>query len=236
MVRLTLCDDDERYVELLESRVRDYCQRNEKKVCIAAYTDSSKLEDEIIKGNLSDAYILDIEMPDYSGMELVERIREQSELPQVILLTAYESFAVEACGRDVLWYVLKEGGGQELFRALDKLFVRLKRQLDEKTYVISNQQRYKKLFQKDILYIQKEEKNAVFILTDGKKEKERLSLQKIYPKLDNPDMMFLDRGIIINLNHIREFGLKEIVMDDGYVIGTRKACISELRKRMNHYL
>lgn len=102
--------------------------------------------------------------------------------------------------------------------------------------MISNQQRYKKLFQKDILYIQKEEKNAVFILTDGKKEKERLSLQKIYPKLDNPDMMFLDRGIIINLNHIREFGLKEIVMDDGYVIGTRKARISELRKRMNHYL
>ena len=77
MVRLALCDDDERYVELLESRVRDYCQRNEKKVCIAAYTDSSKLEDEIIKGNLSDAYILDIEMPEYSGMELVERIREQ---------------------------------------------------------------------------------------------------------------------------------------------------------------
>ena len=38
MVRLALCDDDERYVELLESRVRDYCQRNEKKVCIAAYT------------------------------------------------------------------------------------------------------------------------------------------------------------------------------------------------------
>lgn len=108
MYKIALCDDNIGYLELLENRIQEYCAANFIEVKLDCYSDSSQLDDLVDEKRMYDAYILDIEMPYVSGIELAEQIRALSEDVQIIFLTAYESYALKACNIHVLSYLLKE--------------------------------------------------------------------------------------------------------------------------------
>lgn len=88
---------------------------------------------------------------------------------------------------------------------------------------------------RDILYIMKNQKNSVFVLGEGKKETERITLQQVYQKLDNPIMFFLDRSIIINIHHIRRIEGNSILMEDGYEIYEGDDNLKQLKQYLLTY-
>lgn len=229
MLKVAICDDNQHCLELVQSRFEKYCEEKNIKVIIECFNDSSLLEEHLEEKNVHDAYILDIEMPNVSGLELSRRIREHSETAYVIFLTAHESYAVKGYGLNVLDYVLKERLDEELNNAFDQLFDRLQRLSDEKIYLINNQRKYIKIQQRDIIYVYKKQKNAVFVLKGHREEWERTTLQEVFKKLDNPDMFFLDRGIIVNVEHIRKIIDDCVETIEGHKIATSKMRIMELK-------
>lgn len=235
MFRLALCDDDTNYIGMVERNIRNYCKRNNKDLVINTFIDSDMLVDTIEKGVIHDVYILDIKMQDYSGLDIAKKVGQVSSIPCIILLTAHAFYAVEACGMNIFRYVLKEQLEQELPRALNDVFAYLNQLKTDKFYIICNQRKYIKIMQKDIVYIYKYQKNAVFTLTDGKEVSERITLHEVFGKLDNDDMEFLDRGIILNLYHVLNVFNNEVIMDNGYKITSSMAHISLLKKRLNSF-
>lgn len=121
MLRLALCDDDREYLKLVEGKIKDYCRMRHREIMLECFSDSDLLATAIERERLFDAYILDIEMQDYSGVELAEMIRERSEMACILFLTAHVMYAVEACGMGIFRYLLKERLDQELPAALDSL-------------------------------------------------------------------------------------------------------------------
>ena len=81
-------------------------------------------------------------------------------MPYIIFLTAYDKYAVEACHMDIFWYLCKEKLDDEMAVALDKLFFHMSRQEDNRIYVISNKRKYVKFYYRDIIYVQKNQKNV----------------------------------------------------------------------------
>jgi two-component system LytT family response regulator len=68
-----------------------------------------------------DVLLLDIHMPETSGLELVERLQEQNGVvPTVIFVTAYQDHAVEAFEMKALDYILKPFEPARLHDALDR--------------------------------------------------------------------------------------------------------------------
>lgn len=206
MYRIALCDDNQEYMELMAEQIRAYGETRGVSLRVDEFSDSDLLMDWIETKRTFDVYILDIEMPYHSGIDLARRAKEISHASYIIFLTAYDEFAIEACGMDIFRYVLKQSAYEKIDGVLDELFHHLKRLQDDHMYIIRNSRKFIRIPYRDILYIYKDQKNAVFVLADGRIEKERLSLQEVYQKIDagakQHDMFFLDRGIILNLSHI----------------------------------
>lgn len=199
MYRIAVCDDDPLFLRFVEDEIRKYCKKHDISVTVDAFVECGAAVDRLESKNVYDAYILDIEMPEYTGLEIARMIRERAEYAFVIFLTAYESYALKGYGPNVLSYVVKERLNEDLELAFELLFKQLDRHKEKKLYEIRNQRKYIKLAQDDIVYIYKFQKNAVFVMTDRSEEFERANLQDIILKLDNPDMFYLDRCAIINM-------------------------------------
>jgi two-component system LytT family response regulator len=66
-----------------------------------------------------DALLLDIEMPELTGIELAASLPEPA--PLVVFVTAYERYACQAFDADAIDYLLKPYDGERLGRALARL-------------------------------------------------------------------------------------------------------------------
>lgn len=235
MYKLAFCDDNIEFMEHIIEKVISY--GNEKGIVfdIQKFGDSDSLMEQIEEKKLFDVYVLDVDMPNYTGIELAEKIREHSNTALIIFITAYDSYAVDACGINVVRYLLKNRIDKDLTGVLDELVVRLAKIHNDKIYVISNQRKYLKILQKDIVYAYKHQKNTVFVMTDGNEEKDRITLQEAFDKMNNPDMIWLDRGVILNRNHIRKVTSEMVIMDGGYEITAGDGRIKEIKKTLSEY-
>jgi two-component system, LytTR family, response regulator len=75
-----------------------------------------------------DALLLDIEMPELSGIELAASLPEPA--PLVVFVTAYERYACQAFDCDAIDYLLKPYDGERLARALARLRKKLEIKVD----------------------------------------------------------------------------------------------------------
>ena len=72
---------------------------------------------EALKNNTIEIMLLDIQMPDVTGMELLQSLEKK---PVVIFTTAYSEFAVDAFGLGVTAYLLKPFGFPRFMQAIEK--------------------------------------------------------------------------------------------------------------------
>lgn len=235
MYRIALCDDNKEFLELLEAKVNQYCEKSSIQAVLQCFNDSDMLLEQVEEKKSFDAFILDIEMPDFSGIEVARAIRENSKSAIIIFLTAYESHAKDGYGMNVSSYILKNHLDDDLEKVLDQMFLQLRRMKNDKIYTISNQRKFIKLFQKDIIFVCKDQKNAVFVLADKHEVRERAALQEVYQKMNNPDMIMADRGLIVNLHHIRCIADDKIVMDNGQELITSRDQIKSLKRYLSSY-
>jgi two-component system, LytTR family, response regulator len=67
-----------------------------------------------------DVLLLDINMPEISGMQLVDRIKEgERPVPAIVFVTAYQQHAIAAFEKHAVDYVLKPFTAERLGKALD---------------------------------------------------------------------------------------------------------------------
>ena len=72
-----------------------------------------------------DVLLLDINMPEMSGIELLDQLKKQQRpVPSVVFVTAYHEHALTAFGRHAVDYVLKPFSQERIHEALDVAFRR----------------------------------------------------------------------------------------------------------------
>ncbi len=71
-----------------------------------------------------DVAFLDVDMPQMNGMELARRLREESELVEIIFVTAYSQYALDAFRHSALDYVLKPLTPEAIAEAVNRLYKR----------------------------------------------------------------------------------------------------------------
>jgi two-component system, LytTR family, response regulator len=81
--------------------------------------DAVEAQERLSKGNY-DVMLLDISMPELSGLELLDRLgRHQRPTPSVVFVTAYAQHAVAAFEKHAVDYVLKPFSSERVNQALE---------------------------------------------------------------------------------------------------------------------
>jgi two-component system response regulator LytT len=72
-----------------------------------------------------DAVLLDVQMPGLTGFEVARRLLDMEGAPQVVFITAFDQYAIDAFSVNAIDYVLKPVDADRLQLALDRIRRRL---------------------------------------------------------------------------------------------------------------
>jgi len=117
MIRSILVDDEVNSLDALNILLHEFCPQVE----VVARCASPQMALESIRKLSPDLLFLDIEMPGFSGFELLEKLGPISF--QVIFTTSYDQYGIKAIKFSALDYILKPIDPQELVAAVNKFQV-----------------------------------------------------------------------------------------------------------------
>ncbi len=234
MLRIAVCDDEKTMAEgnkaTLEAVLKELGTTGE----ITTYTDSRNLLYDITEDNFHyDLLLSDIEMPEISGMELAEKIKPFLPDIRIIFITSHIEYAIDAFELSIFRYVPKSDIEKRLPPAIKDAVSLINLEAD-KSYTIQVKGRFEKIPFKNILYIERDGKNAAINTTDGV-SKVRKSLQAVFDELNSEEFIFIDRGYIVNLIHIMQIKNSSAVLKDGTVLPISRSHLQAVKEQINSY-
>lgn len=235
LIRIAICDDDMEDVELHENIVRSSLQSCGIGYEITAYTQSTNLLFDIIDDNLFyDLILLDIEMPEMSGMDLSAKIKPYLPNVKIIFITSHMEYAIDAFELSIFRYVPKSNLDNRLAAAVTDAAKLIELESGSE-YVIQTGSRMEKIPYRDIIYIRRDGgKNSVIISCRGT-SKVRKSLQRIFVELNTPEFIYIDRGCIVNIIQIMKVSGGMAYLKNGEALSISRSHLQEVKQQINRF-
>ncbi|MBA4258969.1 MAG: DNA-binding response regulator [Chitinophaga sp.] len=171
-----------------------------------------------------DLVFLDIDMPGYSGFELLDFFDEHQIWFKIIFVTAYSQHSLKAFESSAVDYILKPVRLEHMRRALKKanflpsdtiqykvLRDNLSQQQDKKVVLQTSETIYV-VNQDDIIFIQAEGSyTKIITVTHGVLTITKKLLDFEYLETDGP-FFRTHRSYLVNLNHVKKIDKKDFVL------------------------
>lgn len=234
VVKIAICDDEEKSVALHEKIVRE-CLQSEGIGCeITTYTQSLNLLYDITDdGFFYDLILLDIEMPGISGMEIPQQIKGFLPNVRIIFVTSHTEYAIDAFELSIFRYVPKNNLRAKLTAAVIDAAKLIELEAGQE-YTIQTANRMEKIPYKDIFYIQRDGKNAS-IVSSVRTSKVRKSLQQVFDELNAPEFIFIDRGYIVNIIQIMKICDSTAILKNGEQLPISRSHLQEVKRQINQF-
>lgn len=234
MLRIAVCDDETAIAEnnraVLEAVLKELGVARE----ITTYTDSRNLLYDITEDSFHyDLLLSDIEMPEISGMELAEKIKPFLPDIRIIFITSHIEYAIDAFELSIFRYVPKSDIEKRLPSAVKDAVSLINIEAD-KSYTIQLKGRFEKIPFRDILYIERDGKNAAINTAEGI-SKVRKSLQAVFDELNSEEFIFIDRGYIVNLIHVMQIKNSTAVLKNGTALPISRSHLQTVKEQINTY-
>lgn len=161
-----------------------------------------------------DLVFLDINMPQYTGLELGNMIQDMDHPPYIIYITAYDQYALQAFQVNAVDYLLKPVEEDKLSKAIEKV-LRFKNQKveesPERTAVFPPLLRISvehkgKILLLDVseIYFAYSEGSYVFVHTYKEEYLTKYTLNFLESRLDSAQFFRCHRSYLVNLSKIKE--------------------------------
>src|ERR1700735_4787123 len=82
--------------------------------------DNGALALEKISADHPDLVLLDLQMPVMGGLEVVRNLKRGTHMPVIVIVTAYDKYALQAFDAGAIDYLLKPVGGERLAEAVER--------------------------------------------------------------------------------------------------------------------
>jgi two-component system, LytTR family, response regulator len=245
--RILIADDEElaRDVLLMFLGENDACE-------IVAVCKSGAETLQAIETQKPDIIFLDIQMPNGTGLEVLQKI-QGDKMPVVVFVTAFDEHAIEAFNLAAVDYLLKPFDRERFTKSLNRALSQVELRRENKTN--SSAELYYKLFERlnlqsqntfatrfmirengRVRFVNVDETEAILaaddyveLLQKGKKILLHETLSSLETRLDPQKFCRVHRSTIVNLNYVKE--LHPIHNGDYTIVLTNG---SELRLSRNY--
>ena len=230
MIELIICDDDAMSLNQTRQFQTDRMHLWNEKIEIMTYTDSDTLMKRIRSENeQTDILLLDIDMPDISGLKVAEMIRDEGKDIIVIFLTAHDEFVYMSFQYAPFRYIRKEYMKEELPSAMKAALAKLSAQ---RSFSICLRTQEGELSVKiaDITHFQMENRRICVYMVQGGTYIIWKKLKELKAEIDVRDgsFIYVHSGCVVNLRHVRTLRSGMVVLDGAKEI---EIPVSRRRKR-----
>jgi two-component system LytT family response regulator/two-component system response regulator LytT len=174
---------------------------------------------ELIERLEPDIAFLDVQMPGLDGMGVIRRLREEAELlPHFVLVTAYDSYAIEAFRMEAMDYLLKPVEKDRLAETVNRAArllaeaprpaeafnVAPRPHLQRSKILVKSTGRSFIVDAQDIVYATIEDGIITIVTTSLEGESNYRTLEDLQSNLDADTFWRVHRSYLVNINRIRE--------------------------------
>jgi two-component system, LytTR family, response regulator len=170
-----------------------------------------------------DLVFLDLQMPEMGGFEVIQKLRSGAHLPVVVVVTAFDKYAIRAFDEGAIDYLLKPVAPSRLLQALDRARQLLSSRVETAEHLARLQEigtaapevprirkivgrlgeEYFLLNASEVLAFQADGE-MVWIVTAKQRYLATQSLRKIQEKLGDGSFRRVHRNALVNVDHVRK--------------------------------
>jgi len=215
-IKVIIVDDEERALRLTEKLLKQYS--NIEILGTASGVDSAF---KLFLEHKPDVIFLDVEMPEKNGFELVKMLHKTNYKPEIVFVTAYNSYAIEAFKHAAFNYLLKPIDTEDLHQTIIRLnekigtenindkFQHLIKSLDPNSRIkLNTKVGYILIETEEIIYCEAEGSYTNIYLRNHSNQTSTFNLGKIEPLLSGKHFFRINRSVVINLNFLSEVNRK----------------------------
>lgn len=233
MIKISIVDDDESFTILLKRKVTDYFEKSKQLYQIDTFSNTQLFYYELTEKQHYDICFMDIEMPGINGIQLAEKLREYDKNTYLVFVTSYFEFAAHGYSLKAFDFIQKSLLNEKLSLVLTGIVLEMKR-TENKFYCIETDVRLQRIEYKEIIYLYKSNKNTVIVSMEEEIQV-RKPLQTVFQELNSEEFIWVERGYIINLEHIMGMNGRDIRLRNGTVIRAGKARARTIKEAIHDY-
>jgi two-component system LytT family response regulator len=209
MITCIAIDDEPKALEVIER----YCRKTTLVDLRATFREPVKAI-EFMNREKVDLIFLDINMPDISGMQLVQTL---SPRPMIIFTTAYSHYAVESYDLNALDYLLKPITFERFLAAINKAATTpspknvVVNEDDPTVFIKSGPQTYQ-VKVADILYLEKDG-NYITVFLKDKKILIRENMGDIFDLVPQADFVRVHKSYVVAVKHIAMIEVHQLLIN-----------------------
>ncbi len=227
MLRCVIVDDEPDAIQFIQSIITEYCPGLE----VVGAANSAKDGVDVIRDTIPDLVFLDVQMPHGSGFDLLSSFQEKSF--EVIFITAFNHYAIQAIKFSAVDYILKPININEFLEAIKKVeekrasleyknmsygaLLENLRSPKPSKLAIPTGDGIEYLNTDDIIRVEADRSYSWFYLTNNRKHLVSRNLKEYQELLNDLNFFRPHNSHLINLEHVHKFIRHEggyIEMDD----------------------
>lgn len=227
VIKAIIIDDEVRAVKMLQAILEDTCP-DDVEVCATCHDLPEGVK--AIKKYKPNLVFLDIEMPGYSGLQILDFFNDDEIDFDIIFTTAYNEFALQAFKLSAIDYILKPIQPEQIRAAVDRLkfkinktentlkFSTLKHNMEtesNKRISVAVGQSLKFIDIDQIVYIKADGAYSEIVLSDDEKLLVSKNLKHFEDALSiSKYFIRVHKSYLININYVSEY----VKSEGGYLI------------------
>ncbi len=221
MLKVVIIDDEAPARKLISNIIKS----NFTELEVAGFGSDVKSGLEVINAHLPDIVFLDVDMPDGTGFNLLQRLGKINF--KLIFITAHSQYAIQAIKFSALDYFLKPIDIIEFTASLDKIISSIKKEEQElsisafmnnmedaknKKLVLNTSENIFVVNVSDIIRCFSEGNYTTFFIKDQPKITISKTLKEYEHLLTNYDFIRIHRSHLININFIQKYSKNNSVL------------------------
>lgn len=230
--KIAICDDDARQREYVQELVNAWAKKLRHVIELKIYADAKQFLFDYEEEKDFDLLLLDIEMPEITGIELAKRVRLENSTVQIVFITGYYEYFSDGFDVSALHYLIKPVDERKLYPVLDKAISNLAYR--QRAVLVATGEADIKVSLADILYVESENVYVVVHTVHGD-YRMRSTLAKFCGQLDET-FFKVHRSFVVGLRYVKKITRTEIAMVNGDVVPISRGMYDEVHAALIKHL
>lgn len=224
MIRLAILEDNPCELKVLKDFINSWADERKREVSLDCF---GSLEEFLLPDlgySIYDGFLLDIELPDGSGMDMAHRLRDIGYKTPIAFITSNDSFVFEGYDVSAIKYILKPLCQNSINSVLNKLYDMSPSKIYSfESHGVSHFASYK-----DILYFESDG-HYIEIFTKDQSYRHRKNISKLTVELGD-DFCQCHRTILVNLSFAKTIAEGFVILKDKQKLPLGKKFVDDFKR------
>ncbi|GLC81474.1 LytR/AlgR family response regulator transcription factor [Lacrimispora brassicae] len=232
MLRIAICDDSREDRKRILDFVRDYYKKHDMDAQIDDFEAAGKL---FSAEETYDIYLLDVIMPDMTGIEAAKRLLKKKDSPVIIFITSSLESAVDGYRVNASGFVLKPLVEKDFEETLRRVMEQHFKSRETSISIVHNRVPMELKLNR-ILYFENRLHRVYIVLRSGEILSIHQKLNELQEEL-KAQAYFLrcHQSYIVNLNHVETLEAAGFVMTNGETVPVSRNFYKECKYVYYHF-